>query len=109
MATAPVPHEAATLMDHLPILVVLIPFVAAPLTVIIGHRRLGIGQLEDPPGGHLRRVVELQRARQRLDSLEGRDGGKRQRRQEHPLELTGGHQRDGQHEDDETRERGQEP
>ncbi len=35
-----VAHVAATLADHLPILVVLIPFIAAPLVVIIGARGL---------------------------------------------------------------------
>ncbi|HGG65903.1 MAG TPA: monovalent cation/H+ antiporter subunit D family protein, partial [Rhodobacteraceae bacterium] len=33
-------HTARTLSDHLPILVVLVPFLAAPLTVLIGSRRL---------------------------------------------------------------------
>jgi multicomponent Na+:H+ antiporter subunit D len=40
MAAGAVPQEAATLMDHLPVLVVLIPFLAAPLSVLIGSRRL---------------------------------------------------------------------
>jgi len=39
MATEHV-HVARTLMDHLPILVVLVPFLAAPLTVLLGSRRL---------------------------------------------------------------------
>lgn len=39
MATEHV-HVARTLVDHLPILVVLVPFLAAPLTVLIGSRRL---------------------------------------------------------------------
>lgn len=33
-------HIARTLTDHLPILVVLVPFLAAPLTVLLGSRRL---------------------------------------------------------------------
>ncbi len=40
MATETLPHTAATLADHLPILVVLIPFVSAPLLVLLGSRRL---------------------------------------------------------------------
>ncbi len=40
MATETVHHTAATLVDHLPILVVLVPFVAAPLCVLLGSRRL---------------------------------------------------------------------
>ncbi len=39
MATEHV-HVARTLIDHLPILVVLVPFLAAPLTVLIGSQRL---------------------------------------------------------------------
>ena len=34
------PHIAKTLTDHLPVLVVLVPFLAAPLTVLVGSRRL---------------------------------------------------------------------
>jgi len=33
-------HVARTFVDHLPILVVLVPFLAAPLIVLIGSRRL---------------------------------------------------------------------
>jgi len=40
MATETIHHTAATFMDHLPVLVVLVPFVAAPLIVLIGSRRL---------------------------------------------------------------------
>ena len=40
MATQDVHHVALTLTDHLPILEVLVPFVAAPLVVILGSRRL---------------------------------------------------------------------
>ncbi len=39
MATEHV-HVARTFVEHLPILVVLVPFLAAPLTVLIGSRRL---------------------------------------------------------------------
>jgi multicomponent Na+:H+ antiporter subunit D len=39
MATETV-HHAATLADHLPVLQVLIPFIAAPLAVLIGNRSL---------------------------------------------------------------------
>lgn len=35
-------HVARNLIDHLPILVVLVPFLAAPLTVLIGVRRLAL-------------------------------------------------------------------
>lgn len=40
MAAATVPHAALTLADHLPILQVLVPFMAAPLVVLVGSRRL---------------------------------------------------------------------
>jgi multicomponent Na+:H+ antiporter subunit D len=40
MATQEVHHVALTLTDHLPILEVLVPFVAAPLVVVLGSRRL---------------------------------------------------------------------
>ena len=40
MATQEVHHVALTLTDHLPILQVLVPFVAAPLVVVLGSRRL---------------------------------------------------------------------
>ena len=40
MAAGTVTHEAAALADHLPVLVVLIPFVTAPLIVFTGSRRL---------------------------------------------------------------------
>lgn len=40
MATAETHHTALTLIDQLPILQVLIPFVAAPLCVMIGERRI---------------------------------------------------------------------
>ncbi len=40
MASESVPHTALTLADHLPILVVLVPFVAAPLCVLLGNRQL---------------------------------------------------------------------
>ncbi len=33
-------HHAATLADHLPVLQVLVPFVAAPIIVVLGSRRL---------------------------------------------------------------------
>jgi multicomponent Na+:H+ antiporter subunit D len=35
-----VAHSAATLADHLPVLQILVPFIAAPLTVLIGSRKL---------------------------------------------------------------------
>ncbi|PIE15849.1 MAG: cation:proton antiporter [Rhodobacterales bacterium] len=38
--TTEVHHVARTFADHLPVLAVLVPFLAAPLTVLIGHRRL---------------------------------------------------------------------
>ena len=37
---ADIHHVARTLADHLPILIVLVPFLAAPLIVVIGSRRL---------------------------------------------------------------------
>jgi len=40
MAAETTQHVAMTLNDHLPVLQVLIPFVAAPLVVLIGSRRL---------------------------------------------------------------------
>ena len=40
MATAEVQHVARTLADHLPVLQVLVPFVAAPLIVFLGNRAL---------------------------------------------------------------------
>ena len=40
MATQEVHHVALTLTDHLPILEVLVPLVAAPLVVVLGSRRL---------------------------------------------------------------------
>ena len=40
MATQEVHHVALTLTDHLPILQVLVPFVAAPLVVVLGSRSL---------------------------------------------------------------------
>ena len=40
MATQTVHHTAMTLSDHLPILQILIPFIAAPLIVFIGQRKL---------------------------------------------------------------------
>jgi multicomponent Na+:H+ antiporter subunit D len=40
MATQTVHHTAMTLSDHLPILQILIPFIAAPLIVFIGRRNL---------------------------------------------------------------------
>lgn len=40
MATQEVHHVALSLTDHLPILEVLVPFVAAPLVVFLGSRRL---------------------------------------------------------------------
>ena len=40
MATDTTHHVAMTLADHLPVLQVLIPFVAAPLIVLLGSRRL---------------------------------------------------------------------
>ena len=39
MATETV-HQAATLADHLPILQVLVPFLAAPIVVVLGRRAL---------------------------------------------------------------------
>lgn len=40
MQTEVIEHAALTLADHLPVLQVLVPFVAAPLIVLIGSRRL---------------------------------------------------------------------
>ena len=40
MSAEAVQHTAMTLTDHLPVLQVLVPFVAAPLTVLIGSRNL---------------------------------------------------------------------
>jgi multicomponent Na+:H+ antiporter subunit D len=40
MAAETVPHTALTLVDHLPVLLVLLPFVAAPLSVLLGQRWL---------------------------------------------------------------------
>ncbi|MCB1339991.1 MAG: monovalent cation/H+ antiporter subunit D family protein [Pseudooceanicola sp.] len=40
MATESVVHTAMTLHDHLPVLQILVPFIAAPLTVFIGSRAL---------------------------------------------------------------------
>ena len=40
MTTEAVQHVSLTLADHLPVLQVLIPFIAAPLIVLIGSRRL---------------------------------------------------------------------
>ena len=40
MATEQLHHTALTLVDHLPILEVLVPFVAAPLIVVLGSRKL---------------------------------------------------------------------
>ena len=40
MATAEVEHAARTLADHLPVLQILVPFVAAPLIVFLGNRAL---------------------------------------------------------------------
>ena len=40
MATEALQHTAMTLQDHLPILQILVPFFAAPLTVFLGSRRL---------------------------------------------------------------------
>jgi multicomponent Na+:H+ antiporter subunit D len=40
MATENIHHTAAIWSDHLPVLVVLIPFLAAPLMVMLGSRRL---------------------------------------------------------------------
>jgi multicomponent Na+:H+ antiporter subunit D len=37
---ATVPQAAASFADHLPVLQILVPFIAAPLTVLIGSRRL---------------------------------------------------------------------
>ena len=33
-------HTASTLSDHLPVLIIIVPFLAAPLTVLFGSRRL---------------------------------------------------------------------
>jgi multicomponent Na+:H+ antiporter subunit D len=40
MATAEVEHTARTLADHLPVLQVLVPLIAAPLIVVLGNRAL---------------------------------------------------------------------
>lgn len=40
MATETVQHTALTLVDHLPALQIMVPFMAAPLIVVIGSRRL---------------------------------------------------------------------
>ena len=40
MSTETVPHTAMTLVDHLPAIQVLLPFVMAPLVVVVGSRRL---------------------------------------------------------------------
>ncbi len=40
MSTETVPHAAMTLVDHLPAIQVLLPFVMAPLVVVVGSRRL---------------------------------------------------------------------
>lgn len=40
MASETVHHTAMTLSEHLPILEILVPFVAAPLIVFIGRRDL---------------------------------------------------------------------
>ena len=40
MATEATQHVAMSLADHLPMLQVLVPFVAAPLIVVLGSRRL---------------------------------------------------------------------
>lgn len=40
MATETIHHASATLADHLPVLVVLIPFIAAPLLILLGSRAL---------------------------------------------------------------------
>lgn len=40
MATETVHHTAMTLNDHLPALQILVPFMAAPLIVVIGRRGL---------------------------------------------------------------------
>ncbi len=40
MASETVHHTAMTLSEHLPILEILVPFVAAPLIVFIGRREL---------------------------------------------------------------------
>lgn len=42
MATETISHTAATLSDHLPVLVVLVPFLTAPLIVLLGSRRLAL-------------------------------------------------------------------
>jgi len=43
MASETVHHTAMTLSEHLPILKILVPFVAAPLIVFIG-RRIWLGR-----------------------------------------------------------------
>ncbi len=43
MSTIEAPHVARTLMDHLPILQVVIPLISAPLIVLIGSRKLAWG------------------------------------------------------------------
>ncbi len=43
MATEATQHVALTLADHLPVLQVLVPLVAAPLAVLIGNRQLAWG------------------------------------------------------------------
>ena len=40
MAMQTVHHTAMTISDHLPILQIIIPFIAAPLIVFIGQRKL---------------------------------------------------------------------
>lgn len=40
MATETVQHTALTLVDHLPALQILVPFIAAPIIVLIGSRKL---------------------------------------------------------------------
>lgn len=40
MATENIHHASATLADHLPVLVALVPFVVAPLIVLLGSKRL---------------------------------------------------------------------
>jgi multicomponent Na+:H+ antiporter subunit D len=40
MAAESLPHAALTLRDHLPILQILVPFIAAPLIVLLGSQRL---------------------------------------------------------------------
>ena len=51
MASETVHHTAMTLSEHLPILEILVPFVAAPLIVFIGRRDLAwpIALLPAPP------------------------------------------------------------